>query len=87
MLQRCQATLHQNVSRQNHARPHGHNDNFPFPISNPTGADASSGAQPSRAPEFNSHEFLRAPIPCAFEVCTHTFRGTGITAYLENGGT
>jgi len=21
------------------------------------------------------------------EVCKHTFRGTGITAYLENGGT
>jgi integrase/recombinase XerD len=21
------------------------------------------------------------------EVCNHTFRGTGITAYLENGGT
>jgi integrase len=23
----------------------------------------------------------------ATEVCNHTFRGTGITAYLENGGT
>ena len=21
------------------------------------------------------------------QVCNHTFRGTGITAYLENGGT
>jgi hypothetical protein len=23
----------------------------------------------------------------ATQVCNHTFRGTGITAYLENGGT
>ena len=31
----------------------------------------------------------RKPEPCsiATAICNHTFRATGITAYLENGGT
>jgi len=30
---------------------------------------------------------LSATARAILEVCNHTFRGTGITAYLENGGT
>ncbi len=29
----------------------------------------------------------RATTPWPDDICNHTFRATGITAYLENGGT
>ena len=43
-----------------------------------------------RLNRINAWQMVRRRIKAAgitTEVCNHTFRGTGITAYLENGGT
>jgi site-specific recombinase XerD len=50
---------------------------------------AGFGDTPSRLPHRTGQAIAGAPRAAGIttEVCNHTFRGTGVTAYLENGCT
>jgi hypothetical protein len=51
------------------------------------GPEILSGKRLSRVKGWEMVQRPAAAAGMLTDVCNHTFRGTGITAYLENGGT
>jgi hypothetical protein len=69
------------------AKPRGFSSSRPSNIAAGRGQAELTGKQFHRISAWKMVQRRTRGAGIATGVCNHTFRGTGITAYLENGGT